>query len=209
MELVYILDPRCGWCNGNADTITSIYEKYRDRINFRVLSGGMWAGDQVRQYCPETVQYIKDHDPDVHQTTGAYFSPEYEQNVLGNPDIVFDSEPPSRAIAIANRLKPEVAFPFAEDVIRAQFIGGKDINDLQVHLELAEKYGINKDEFARVFESEEAGKETQKMFATVRQMGVNVFPTLLLDDDGRLDVVAIGYVPFEELDRRIARVLDN
>ena len=126
MEIVYVLDPRCGWCNGNAETITKIYEKYKDKVNFRVLSGGMWTGDKARKNCPEVVQYIKDHDPEVQQSTGARFSPEYEQNVLGNQNIIFDSEPPSRAIVVANKLNPESAFLFAEDVIRAQFIGGKD-----------------------------------------------------------------------------------
>ena len=110
MEIIYVLDPRCGWCNGNAETVTKIYEKYKDKINFRVLSGGMWVGDQVRKNSPEFAQHIKDHDPEIHHLTGAYFSPEYEQNVLGNPNIIFDSEPPSRAIAIANKLNPQIAF---------------------------------------------------------------------------------------------------
>jgi putative protein-disulfide isomerase len=205
MEIVYIMDPRCGWCNGNVETITRIYEKYKDKVNFRVLAGGMWTGDWARKNSPEVTQYIRTHDAQVRQRTGACFSSEYEQNVLDNLNIIFDSEPPSRAIVVANKLNPENAFPFAEDVIRAQFIGGKDINDLQVHLELAGKYGIGKDEFARLYESEEIKKETQKMFETVRQMGVTGFPTLLLDRDGELEVLAVGYTPFGDLDRRIQR----
>jgi putative protein-disulfide isomerase len=201
------MDPRCGWCNGNVETITRIYEKYKDKVNFRVLAGGMWAGDRARKNSPEVARYIRTHDPQVRQLTGALFSPEYEQNVLDNPNIIFDSEPPSRAISVANKLKPESAFLFAEDVIRAQFIGGKDINDLQVHLELAGKCGIDKDEFARLYESTEIKKETQKMFETVRQMGVTGFPTLLLDRDGELEVLAVGYTPFRDLDRRIKGAL--
>lgn len=208
MEIIYVMDPLCGWCYGNSQTINQIYDKYKDGVSFNVMPGGMWVGGNASLNNPELAAFIRRHDQVVKRRTGAKFGPKYQENILDNPSHVFNSEPPSRAIVAVSQLKPEAAFVFAGDVLRLQFWEGKDLNDGEVYLDVIGRYDISQDRFARLYESERLARDTQTVFDMVRQIGVTGFPTLLASYNGRREILATGYMPFASLDQIVKGTLN-
>ncbi len=45
-RIIYVNDALCGWCYGFSPVITAIHEKYKDELDFEVISGGMVTGSQ-------------------------------------------------------------------------------------------------------------------------------------------------------------------
>jgi putative protein-disulfide isomerase len=206
-EIIYVMDPLCGWCHGISANLKQIYKKYQDKIDFRVLPGGMWVGPNVSPSTPEKAHFITSHDKVVKRQTGAFFSPEYENNIINNPRHIFNSEPPSRAIVAVGQLSPKSAYLFAEDVLDLQFVAGKDYNNIENYFEAIEKYGINRDQFIKLFKSEKLAKDTLEAFNTVQRIGVTGFPTLLVNRDGELEMLANGYMQYDPLDKLMEKTL--
>jgi putative protein-disulfide isomerase len=46
-EIIYVFDPLCGWCYGFSPVIKQAYDTYKDKADFKVITGGMIIGDQI------------------------------------------------------------------------------------------------------------------------------------------------------------------
>jgi putative protein-disulfide isomerase len=154
------MDPLCGWCHGISTNLRQIYQKLHNKIDFRVLPGGMWISPNVSPGTPEKAEFITSHDKVVKRMTGAFFSPEYEKNIINNPYHIFNSEPPSRAIVTVSQISPKSAYLFTEDVLDLQFVAGKDYNNIENYFEALAKYGIDKDQFIELYKSDKVANDT-------------------------------------------------
>ena len=199
-KIYYVMDTMCGWCYGFSDVITKIQEKYKDLYDFSILPGGMWVGDNAKVMNASLGNYIKEHNKRIEQLTGRKFGKGYNKNILENADIVLDSFPGAKAVALIQRLKKDEAFSFLKKIQEALFVEGKDTNSLETYIEIAEGFGISKEEFEKEFVSEDLAKETFKYFNMVHDLGAASFPTVIAVEGDKGKVIAQGYAKFEELD---------
>ncbi|MBE7473458.1 MAG: DsbA family protein [Anaerolineae bacterium] len=203
MKIIYVMDPLCGWCYGNSQTISQVYEQYNSDFEFDLLPGGMFAGRNA-QVQGRMAGYIRQHDRHIQTTTGAVFGEAYFTS-LDNPALLLDSEPPSRAIVTVRTLWPDQLFPFAAQVQAARFQQGKNLNEAETYAGICQVLGLDKETFLSHFSSEEMKRLTQETFrqaATYAQ----AYPTLLLENGRSLQLLSSGYTPAKALVQKISSI---
>ncbi|MCB2288518.1 DsbA family protein [Clostridium sp. CS001] len=203
-KVYYIMDTMCGWCYGMSGFITEIQEKYKDVYDFNLLPGGMLIGDDVIKVDASFSDFLKDSNKKVEKLTGKKFGKAYNENVIEKKSIILDSLSGAKAVVIIQKLKKEVAFSFLKKVQEAFFVEGKDMNNLDGYMEIAKSFNISDEEFEKEFNSEEIRLETFKCFEMAGTMGVEVFPTVVVEELGKATIKSKGYSNFEELDRIFA-----
>ena len=200
-KIYYVMDTMCGWCYGFSGVITEIQEKYKDVYDFNILPGGMWTLDNVKTMNNKLGDYIKGHNVSVERLTGKKFGEGFNKNILESTSIVLDSFPGSKALAVIQKIKGEVAFSFVKKVQEAFFVEGKNMNDLEVYAEIAENFNISREEFEKEFLSEALTQETFKYFDMVASMGIASYPTVIAVEGNKGTIISQGYSSFENLDR--------
>ncbi|MBU3109032.1 DsbA family protein [Clostridium gasigenes] len=203
-KIYYVMDTMCGWCYGFSDVITKVEEKYKDLYDFSILPGGMWVGDNSKTIDVSLGDYIKSHNMKIEQLTGKKFGDGYNKNILANTSIVLDSFPGAKALVLIQRLKKDVSFRFLKKLQEAFFIEGKDTNNLETYIEIAKSFDISKEEFEKEFLSEELTQETLKYFDMVVDLGALSFPTVILVNGDKKQIISQGYSKFEDIDKILA-----
>jgi len=198
-ELLYIQDPLCGWCYGMSPVINRVQQAFAGRIEVSVLCGGMVKGDDVGPIA-ETWDYLKQALGDVEKVAGVQFGEAFLALGAGG-SYVYDSEPPSRAIAAFRHITqdPARAVAFAHAVQAALFHDGQDLNDPTTYNALLRPFGVDVVEFQGRFAAPETARAVQQEFAAVARIGVQGFPTAVLRLGEQGYVLARGYQPYEEL----------
>jgi putative protein-disulfide isomerase len=203
-KVYYIMDTMCGWCYGFSEVITKIQKKYKDNFDFEILPGGMWTDDNVKAMNKSLGDYIKGHNVRIEELTGIKFGQGFNENILGNSDIVLDSFPGAKAVVLVQRLKKDIAFEFLKKVQEAFFVHGKDTNKLETYLEIAESFGISKADFEKEFLSKKLEEETIRYFDMAASTGAASFPTVMVVHEDKSRIIAQGYSSFNEIDKAIS-----
>ena len=141
----------------------------------------------------------------VNASTGQLFN--FEQ---GLPEgLVYDTEPACRALVTARQLDPGSAWPLACLIQQAFYTEGADVTQASVLVELAERAGLPRIEFAEAFDSPAMHAATAADFTWVQDLGISGFPTLLAERDGQLALLTNGYQPLEALAPLLGRWLER
>ena len=200
-KIYYVMDVLCGWCFGVSDEIKELHNKYKDEFEFVVVPGGMWTGNYTQQMNGNLATYIREHNKTIEKLSGKKFGVGF--NEMLDSKRVLDSLPGSKAIVLAQKMDKNLIFDFVREVQNAFFVDGKDLNDNNLYLEIAEKLGLNREKFGKDLESENLTKETFEVFSSLSSLGVRSFPTVLLEDRGVIKQVAQGYATMEKMEKEL------
>lgn len=202
-KLMYFADPMCSWCYGFAPEISKVKLHFQDKLEFHLVMGGL------RPFGKETMvhiaEFLRHHWDDVNQRSGQAFR--YE--ILKETDMVYDTEPPSRAVVVMQELKPLSAFAFFEDVQKAFYFENRNMGNLATYTNLAKKYNVKASVFGQSFQDEEIKQKTLERFTYARHLGVSVFPTTVLENNDRLHLLARGYMEAELIIERADKLLNS
>ena len=200
MNLIYIADPMCSWCYGISNELSRLKDAYSSTLGFKLVLGGL------RPYNTETMadlgEMLKHHWTEVEKRSGRNF----KHDILNDASFVYDTEPPSRAVVSMRHLKPNSEFDFFKDIQEAFYQKNMNTNSLDTYLALIERHEVNEDEFEESFNSDTMKEMVRKDFAFASEIGVNGFPTLLLEVDDVYHAISRGYAPFEVLNNRIQSI---
>jgi len=122
---------------------------------------------------------------------------------------VYDTEPACRALVTARNLDASSAWILLRLIQRAFYAQGADVTQASVLVELAERAGIPRIEFAEAFDSQAMQEATAADFTWVQDLGIAGFPTLLAERDGQLALLTNGYQPLEVLAPLLGRWLER
>jgi putative protein-disulfide isomerase len=197
MKLLYVMDPLCGWCYGNAATIEKLQAEFQQTYEFEVIPGGMLAGKNARTQTASFRNYVLAADKRIAAMTGTEFGEAYFDS-LNNTTRVLDSEPPSRAIVVIKYLWPEKTIGASSLVQRARFVFGKDLNDEETYRGICESLDLDWNRFIETFRADHTRAATHHAFAVAHRL-TSGFPTLLLDHGDSACVLAHGYAPYEQV----------
>ena len=207
-KLIYIYDALCGWCYGFSPVMQQLHEKYVDRIEFEVLSGGMIMGLRAGPI-GEVAAYIGKAYPDVENGTGIKFGQPFLENILAPGAAIFSSEMPGIALTVFRKHKPEMVVEFAHTLQNALYRNGIELSVLENYRLLVEKFGLKAEGFLAEMQTEENRYETLMEFQTIANWGVNGYPSVLLKPahEEQYYMIARGYTPLERLDEVIGKIL--
>jgi putative protein-disulfide isomerase len=192
---VYGFDPLCGWCFGLVPAMETLASARPD-LEIEVALGGLVVGARVGPYAAKA-DYIREASARLEAVTGRRPSEAFFRRVLGAPDVVASSVPPSRAIQQARERAPDRALAFAHAVQEAHFRDGRDLNDPGLYDELAARSGIPPG--FDVPPPDAMPEPLASEIARTRSLGIASFPTLLAETDGALLRLPHAYRPDELL----------
>lgn len=204
--LIYVFDPLCGWCYGFSSTIIKIFNEYKDKLEFEVISGGMITGDRVGPL-KEKAPYIKEAYKVVEQRTGVKFGEKYVNDVLEKGDAIQDSLPGSQLMAAFKDLKPEKALLFAADLQKAIYSEGVHPDDYEGLVNAMDDYGLDKEKFVDIAQSENSKQRALQEFELSSRLGVRGFPTVFIMNDNQLKTIANGAENYSNVKSKIDEIL--
>lgn len=175
--LHYIYDPMCGWCYAAAPLIAAACRI--DGLTIEMHAGGLWLGDQVKKVTPELRGYVLSNDERIAQLTGQPFGEGYKNGLLTNTQAVLDSEPPIRAILVAQQMAGK-GLDFLAAIQTAHFVEGREVSRLATLSDIAESLGLNRTEFEQQFTSVAWQSHLQQSHQLMAQWGMQGYPSMLL-----------------------------
>jgi putative protein-disulfide isomerase len=188
--LHYIHDPLCGWCYGASPLVQAA----REVLAVVPHAGGMMTGQRRQRVTPQLRSYVMQHDRRIAQLSGQPFGDAYFEGLLRDADAVFDSEPPITALLAAEAIGGR-GLDLLARLQRAHYVEGRRIADAAVLREMAVDIGLDGDAFDAAYATQR-GAPTQAHIAASRSLldrvGGAGFPTFVLEQDGRLDVVDVS-----------------
>ena len=186
-KLIYVGDPMCSSCFAFASEIKEVKKEFEGILDFQIVLGGL------RPFGTEPITAMRDylipHFDNLAKMTGLPIN----SDILGDSSFILDTEPPSRAVVVIRELAPEVELEFYEQVQRVFYLDNSNTNDVETYLGFVEDFGIEKEVFKNRFESNEVKELVKSDFQLTRDMGVNSFPTLLLESNGQISIISKGF----------------
>lgn len=208
-QIMYIFDPLCGWCYGFSPVIKKLKDEFQDVFDFKVYTGGMVLGERVGTI-DEKFKFLKEGAiENVEKTTGVHFGEAFKTNMLDKGDYIVNSEPPSIAFTTLRALAPNQDVNQAHDLQKALYFEGKSFNDTTTYLELADKYGIDREEFQKVYENPEARERTYAEFQMIQQLGVKGYPTVVAVIGEQGYMLSQGFQPYEQLSATLKKIQEE
>ena len=209
--IIYCYDAYCGWCYGFSKVITQIFDEYKTKVSFEVLSGGMIMPEEPQHFAP-MAKYIQTAYKQVEQLTGTKFGEPFLWHVFHpeETDWFPDSVKAAVALCIFKEYHPADAILMAGDLQYALNYEGRDLTDDEAYRHLLEKYKIPADDFYQKLNSYEYREKAYYEIALVKQLQVKGFPCVLFQvSDSKFYLLAQGYTDYETLKRRIDKVLEE
>ena len=208
-RLVFVGDPMCSWCYGFTKELSLLARRHPDLpIDIRV--GGVSAG-ATEPMSEEMKRFRLSH---WHRVEKASALPFNREAFMRLKDFVYDTEPVCRAIVALRHVAPEAShlgvFRALQDAFYAQ---GRDTTDGAVLADLASSalaeqgFSVTAEKFLAAWEDAGVIALTASEFKEVRRWGVQSFPTLLLQHEGEVSVLAPGYMSVDELEGRLNHLL--
>lgn len=207
-RLIYIYDALCGWCYGFGPVIRRLESEFSDRMLFDVMSGGMVVGDRigpVRNFAG----IIRSSRQRLQETTGAVFSDHFMETVLAEGSTIFSSMKPSIALCVLKDLAPDRAVEFASAMQSAIYVDGIAPDITSSYRGLAERFGLDADDFLRRMAYPHYEMVANKEFAQVSKWGIQGFPSVVLFHNGQGFLIARGYMPYHTLAAGVTSILNH
>lgn len=206
IELIYVMDPHCGWCFGFGKVVLELFENYKNNpsVSFDVKPGGLFS---PKIHIPEG--FAEDKRPiakRIEELSGVTFSESYFTKILGSGSFL-DSEPPSRAILCVKKMNKELLVPFTEKILKIEFIFGQNNSLDETIFQIIKEFDIDEVLFKEYYYSTEI---EQKVRVEFQEVGILItgFPALFMKHNNQLTKLAGGYAPTERIIRKIESLLN-
>jgi putative protein-disulfide isomerase len=200
--IIYIGDPMCSWCYGFAPELSKTIDHFDNKANLRLVMGGL------RPYNDEHIDTMKDfltdHWKHVHEASGQYF----DYGILDDPDFIYDTEPPSRAVLVVRHMKPEVEMNFFKDVQEMFYAKNQHTDRAENYYPLLDKYELDRAVFVKSFNSDEMKSLIKQDFSSASEMNIRGFPSMVLFQDGKYTLLSNGYSKSEVLIEKIEKLIE-
>lgn len=201
MKLYYVYDGLCGWCYGFSGIMSEFAEKHQEELDFEVIAGGMVTGERIGEigiaagYIGEAYKQVEDH-------TGVKFGEAFLEGTLKEGTALFTSVPSAIALAVFKVQQPDKQIQFAARLLKSTYYDGNAPIDYVAYGKLAAEFGLDADDFVAKMETEEYEQLAEEQFKLANDWGVTGFPTLVLEYQNNLIIMAGGYMPAPQLEQQ-------
>jgi len=196
-EVIYVGDPMCSWCWGMAPVLHHVAG--RDDVGFRVVVGGLRPGPSAQPLDDSLRAMLAHHWEKVAEVSGQLF----DTDVLAREGWIYDTEMPAIAVTTMRHHAPAETLRFFTDLQRAFYSDGVDITDRRAYPQLLDGYDVEPGEFLAQMASPDGRTRAWQDFAEARRLGVQGFPTVLLEVDGGTQVLSRGYADRSHFDDQL------
>lgn len=199
IALFYVGDPMCSWCYGITNEWQALVGLY-PQAEVQYIMGGLRPNG--RETMADLKDFLQEHWKGVQLRTGKPFKFDILQR-----DMVYNTEPACRAVVTFRHYKPEKTGDFFKMVQHAFYVENHNPYLASNYADIAEKLGVDRENYLAYFLSPSAGQETMADFEKARSLGATGFPTILAEVNGTLFVVSRGYQTAASMHANIQRLL--
>lgn len=199
MKVVYVYDALCGWCYGFSPVISKFQEKYKDSLNFEVISGGMITGNRIGPI-GEVASYISWAYKNVEKASGVKFGDKFLNNTLKDGSAIFTSVPPAIALSVFKELDYNNSVQFASELQKAIYYDGIYPKNLDVYGEIASKFGLDTKSFVLKMKDHLYEKLAEDDFKKSSALNVSGFPTIFIEINETYYKIGSGYMTFSQIE---------
>lgn len=203
LSLIYVWDAYCGWCYGFSKSLQAFHENHPE-LPITVMPGGLFVGQNKRPIA--SFQHISGANKRINQLTGVEFGAPY-QALLEEGTFTMDSEAAAKGFSALHYFAPECAYEIASSMQHAFYYEGKSLSDPATYREIASAHHLDPKAVLARFEDKVSTEEAHASFAKVRQLGIQSYPTLLLQKGDELFELGGGAMTPEKLEVRFASIL--
>lgn len=200
--IIYVYDPMCGWCYGFTNTIDSIASKYKDDFKFEVIAGGL-IFDSIP--ISNFENYITENHEYFEEETGVAYGKSFMDSTLKDNSVYTRSLEPAMAIHIIQEANPERAVEFLVTVQRAIFHDGIHPMNPNAYLPYIKGYNITEQAFLTKMKSDEYRRKINQGYIKASEMGVDGYPVLILNQQGKTKKLISGHMPFDKVDKKVGK----
>jgi putative protein-disulfide isomerase len=181
----------CSWCWGFREALKTFTDSLGNHEMIYVMGG--LAKDSDEPMTDEVREYVQNAWHAVAARTGAEFNHDFWTKCRPRRSTY----PACRAVLAAGLQGANAAM--IEAIQRAYYLEARNPSDYETLTELAREIGLDAGRFACDVCSPEAEDLLHEDFSRRRELEVRSFPTLLLERDGRHEVLASGYASADEM----------
>jgi len=203
LNLIYVWDAYCGWCYGFSKSLQVFHENHPE-LPLTVLSGGLFVGHKKLPI--SSFSHIPEANKRISQLTGAEFGTPY-QTLLEEGTFVMDSEAAAKGFSALRFFAPERAYYLASSMQRAFYYEGKSLSDPATYRDIAKANNLDPEEVLARFEDVSSTKDAHADFMKVQQLGVQSYPTLLLQKGDEFIGIGGGAMTAEKIEARLESVI--
>jgi len=188
-QLIYVHDPMCSWCWGFAETYLRLVEALPKNVEVVRLLGGLAPdSDEVmpvstRMMVQQNWQRIEDVIP------GKKFN--YDFWTMCQPRRA--TYPACRAVIAAREQGEEFDLRMTQQIQQAYYQQARNPSENETLIELATELGLDGERFAVQLASEQTQQRLLEEINSVRSIGINSFPSLVIQHAGIMESVLVNY----------------
>ena len=190
--LYYVHDPMCSWCWAFKPTWQKVRAEIDNKVNYRYLLGGLAPDNNVPMGL-ETQNYIQANWEKIQQVVpGTEFNFDFWQVCQPRRSTY----PACRAaiIARAHNKEPQMI----EAIQHAYYLHAQNPSDESTLITLAEKIGLDKQQFSEELCSEALNQKLHEELAFSASLPIQGFPSLVLITDNKAIAIKINYTDHQQ-----------
>ena len=176
-RLTYAFDALCGWCYGFAPALHRFATDNADRIELRVLSGGLFTGPRALPLA--AYPHVPGANARIAELTGVTFGAAY-QEVLALGATVMDSTDAATGLLALTGQPGVSVLDAAAAMQRAWYVDGRSLSDAEVYRDIAIELGLDATLVVAAYNDSATRAAAEAQFVEVGLLGVDSYPTLLV-----------------------------
>jgi len=204
LKLHYILDPMCSWCYGFSRTMDTVLSQLPDNISLHYVMGGL-APDSNEPMPQEMQQYVQNAWKAVSKRTGAEVNFDFWTRCRPKRSTY----PSCRAVIAAGLQNREQIPAMIKAIQTAYYRQARNPSNNDTLIQLAGEIGLNPDQFTADLTSNRVEHLLLADFNFKNRLGVQGFPTLILEKEEKFYALTIGYAEPEIILERLKIVMER
>jgi len=194
---------------GTADALDEARAALGDEVRWEVAMGGLVTGARVRPVAHDAA-YLTAGLQRVAEVTGRHAGAAFTERILGPGTWVADSEPPCRAILVAEELGGvDAALAVCRGLSDALYVHGREPDRAEVIASVVTDAGLDSAALVTRWQEPAARERLQGRWAAGRASGLQSYPTLAVRAGPALVPVVVGYAAADVIARRVRAVLSG
>jgi putative protein-disulfide isomerase len=204
LTFIYVFDPMCSWSYAFNSKLMKLKEVNPD-IDIKPMAGGLATGAFCVSVKDGYKSILNNELESVKKNTGTQFGDKY-LSLMQQGDYVYNSVPATKALIVFRSFNTGKEFEYINALQTAFYNEGKSLNELSTFIEVAHQFEIDGLQFFKRFQHPDIAKQAKSEFDQTAKLGVNNFPTLLLETDAKPIILVNGFMHENELEKIISQL---
>lgn len=202
--LYYVHDPMCSWCWGFRHTWEQIKLQLPEDLQLVQWVGGL-APDSDEPMPEKMQSYLQDTWKRIQQIIPGT---EFNFDFWSKNTARRSTYPACRAVIAAGELS-NLDEEMTSGIQQAYYLQAKNPSDLETLIDIAGAIGLDTEQFEQKMTSPDIHQSLATELSKVQSIGVNSFPSLVIQQGLRIQTIALDYNSAENMLRDIHHFLQH